>query len=207
MKKSILAVAGLAAVAGVVAPMGAAFADDFRGPLTDTIDVSITDSCVFARGATPHVNGDGTTARGTWGSDATADLLSGTLAAGEYDADYGSSNFNVICNHKAGWKVTAAATALTGKTTTTENIPLSTPAADTKGWNYTSSSSDSDATTAFVAEYFKAHTAASNEVVAQSTVTTPTAGRNFTVKYAVAVDHQLSAQTYEGTIAYTLAEL
>ena len=204
MKKTlgVVAAATLAAM-----PVMGVFAEDFRGPLTDTIDVSITDACVFARGATAHVDGDGTTARGTWGSEATADLLSGTLAAGEYDADYGSSNFNVVCNHKAGWKVTATATALKGKTTTTEEIPLGTPSADVKGWNYTSSSSDSDATTAFVAEYFKAHTAASNEVVAQSTVTTPTAGRNFTVKYAVAVDHQLSAQTYEGTIAYTLAEL
>ena len=196
MKKSLkIAALGLAAF-GAVAGGAGVFAETSGGPYTDTIDVTISDSCVFSRGATAHVDGDGDTARGTWSSD----LLSGTLAAGEIDADYGSSNFKVVCNHASGWKVTAAATALTGKTTDTENIPLGTPTADIAAWNYTTTTEDSDVTAAGASSD-------ASKIVAQSTKTTPTAGRTFKVQYAVSVDHVLSAQTYEGTIAYTLAEL
>ena len=199
MKKSIIA-AGASAVALAAMPVVGVFAASTGGPFTDTIDVTIDNACTFSRGATAHVDGDGTPANGTWGTDSTADKLSGNLAAGGIDSNFGSSNFNVVCNNHGGWKVTAAATALTGLTTTSENIPLGTPGADTAAWNYTSSSSDENITGTGTFS-------TASQIVAQSAVTTPTAGRNFSVSYAVSVDHVLSAQTYEGTITYTFAQL
>ena len=209
MKKSILAVAGLAALAGVVVPFAGASAASTGGPFTDTIDVTINNSCTFARGTAFSKGADGkiTTATGeghvagdsSIGSWAT-DLLSANIDAGSLHSNYGSSNFVVACNNEDGWTVTAAATALTGKTTTTENIPLGTPAVDTAAWNYTSSTSDTAVTG--TGTY-----SAAEQVVAQSATTTPTEGRTFAVKYAVSVDHALSAQTYEGTITYTFAQL
>ena len=195
MKK--LAIAGASAVLAAM-PVVGVFAASTGGPFTDTIDVTIDNACTFSRGATAHVNGDNS--NGTWGTGETADKLAGNLAAGGIDDNFGSSNFNVVCNNKAGWTVTATATALTGKTTTTENIPLGTPTADTAAWNYTSDSSDENITG--IGTFSTA-----SQIVAQSAVTTPTAGRNFSVSYAVSVDHVLSAQTYEGTITYTFAQL
>lgn len=199
MKKTLIATAGVAAFAAAVVP-AAVFADSTGGPFTDTIDVTIDNACTFSRGATPHADGDGTPANGAWGTDTSADKLSGNLAAGGIDSNFGSSNFNVVCNNHNGWKVTAAAIALTGLTTTSENIPLGTPAADTAAWNYTSSSTDSAITGTGTFS-------TASQIVAQSAVTTPTAGRNFSVSYAVSVDHELSAQTYEGKIVYTFAQL
>ena len=198
MKKALIA--GAASTVLAAMPVLGVFATTTGGPFTDTIDVTIENACTFSRGATAHVNGDGTPANGAWGTDTTADKLSGSLAAGGIDSHFGSSNFNVVCNNKNGWKVTAAATALTGLTTTSENIPLGTPAADTAAWNYTSSSSDENITGTGTFS-------TASQIVAQSAVTTPTAGRNFSVEYAVSVDHVLSAQTYEGTIEYTFAQL
>ena len=197
MKK--LAIAG-ASLALAAMPVASVFATTTGGPFTDTLDVTIDNACTFSRGAEPHANGDGTPANGAWGTDTSADKLSGNLAAGGIDSNFGSSNFNVVCNNKNGWKVTAAAEALTGLTTTSENIPLGTPTADTAAWNYTSSSTDSNITGTGTFS-------TASQIVAQSAVTTPTAGRNFTVTYAVSVDHELSAQTYEGTIVYTFAQL
>lgn len=210
MKKSIkIATLGVAAFGFAAAPAAGVFAASTGGPFTDTIDVTINNSCTFARGTAfskkadgsidaatgaGHVAGDSSI--GSWAED----LLSASIDAGSLHSNYGSSNFVVACNNEDGWKVTAAATALTGKTTTTENIPLGTPAADTAAWNYTSSSSDTAITG--TGTY-----AAAEQVVAQSATTTPTAGRTFAVKYAVSVDHALSAQTYEGTITYTFAQL
>ena len=196
MKKALIAGAASAVLAAM--PVLGAFATTTGGPFTDTLDVTIENACTFSRGATAHTAGSGSV--GTWGTSTTADTLSGSLAAGTLDTDFGSSAFNVVCNNHDGWKVTAAASALTGKTTTTENIPLGTPAADTAAWNYTSSSSDEAITG--TGTYSTA-----SQIVAQSTATTPTAGRNFSVKYAVSVDHVLSAQVYEGTIVYTFAQL
>ena len=203
MKKSIIA-AGASAVALAAMPVVGVFATTTGGPFTDTIDVTIENACTFSRGTTAHTDGAANVAEGSaigaWGTSTTADVLSGSLAAGTLDSDFGSSSFNVVCNNHAGWKVTAVASALTGKTTNTENIPLGTPDVDTAAWNYTSSSSDEAITGT------GAYSAAS-QIVAQSTATTPTAGRNFSVKYAVSVDHVLSAQVYEGTIQYTFAQL
>ena len=204
MKKSIIA-AGAASVALAAMPVVGAFAASTGGPFTDTLVVNIDNACTFSRGAPAHTDGDvntgGTVATGSWGTTtATPDTVTGTLAPGEYDSDFGSSAFNVICNNENGWKVTAAATALTGTTTTTENIPLGTPAADIAAWNYTSSSSDTAITG--TGTY-----SAASQIVAQSTATTPTAGRNFSVLYKVSVNHALSAQTYQGTIEYTFAQL
>ncbi|MBQ3280294.1 hypothetical protein IJG92_01395 [Candidatus Saccharibacteria bacterium] len=202
MKKSIIA-AGAASVALAAMPIVGAMAADF----TDTIRVTIAPACTLTRNSTtPHVDGDvvasSATARGTWGTAAagTADTLSGSMAPGEIDNDYGASNFNVVCNNAGGWKVTAAANPLTGLTTNTESIPVGAIASDTAAWQYTSSSNDSNITNTGT------FTTASN-IVAQSAVTTPTAGRDFKVQYGVSVDHLLSAQTYEGTIEYTLTQL
>ena len=205
MKSLKIQALGLAALGIVAGPLaGAAGAVATGGPFTDTLEVTISGACTFARGTNAtdetdvnHVNGDGTSVRGTWGSGGTADTLSGTLTPGEFDADFGSSNFVVVCNNKAGWEVTAVATNLTGNITNTENITLGTPAADKAFWSYTSSSDDTDIT----------GEGTNSGVVAKSETTTDADGRTFSVKYAVSVDHKLSAQTYTGTIEYTFAQL
>ncbi len=193
---------GLAAL-----PVAGVFAASSGGPFTDTLSVTISNACTFARGSTAHAKGTtgGTSATdtGTWSDD----TLSGTIAAGTAWSDFGTSNFNVVCNNAEGWKVTASSTTsfeLVGGTTTSEKIGLGTVGDDTAAWSYTPSTSDSDVT-AGTANGAKASTP--DYVVAQSTKTTTASGRDFSVKYGVSVNHTLSDQSYTGTITYTFAQL
>ena len=194
MKKSILAVAGVAAFAGIAMPVAGAFA---TADFTDTLDVTITNNCAFTRGTTAHVGGD--SSKGTWST--TGDVLSGTFTAGELDSDFGKSNFHVVCNNLKGWEVTATATALQGQgTISSESIAVGTPAANASAWSYTSSKGDDTDTTFTVG----GKNAAS---IAKMTKATDTAGKDFTVAYAVSVSQTQAAGEYKGTIAYTFAQL
>lgn len=181
MKKSIIA-AGAASVALAAMPIVGVFADDVTSQV-DTLDVTITNTCTIA-----SVTHAGT---GAW----TTNTLAKDVVAGELNNGIGTSTFNIKCNNQTGWTVTAAAQPLTGKITTTQNIPVGTPAVNTPAWQYVSSTSDADVTAA----------STNTSPVASSAKTTGNDGKEFTMTYNVSTDTALSAQTYEGTITYTLA--
>lgn len=185
MKKSIIA-AGASAVALAAMPVVGVFADDVTSQV-DTLDITINATCTMD--TVTHAPSSG-----TW----TGDTLAKSVVAGANNSNIGSTSFKIICNNQTGWNVSATATALTGKTTTSQNIPLGTPAANTAAWNYVSSTE----TTGVTAGVTGSTTSATK--VAYAGDTTGNDGDEFVVTYNVSTDNALSAQVYEGTITYTL---
>lgn len=189
MKKKVI-VAGVASLGLAVLPMAGAFAD-----LTDTLSVTINESCTFTRKAyasggvtnnTSHKNGTG----GTWSTTANTDTLSATIANGTLKDSLGSSQFNVVCNRATGYKVTVATTSLSTGGTSPITIPNnSTYSASVSGWSPVSGST---------------------KLTNGSTVNTAsatTAGTAFEVSYGVGLSTSQAAGTYTGTATYSLTGL
>ncbi|MBR3132092.1 hypothetical protein IKG33_01625 [Candidatus Saccharibacteria bacterium] len=187
MKKKIAI--GLAAVALAAMPMLNVMA--IGESFTDTIVITINDSCTFARhGTTPHTNGDG-----TWGSGATADTLSATRSLSSLSNNLGKSTFIVGCNLATGYKVTVATTALVHGTTNSITIPNNTTySASASGWS--PKSTNGTGGTRYV----------NNNTV--NTNSTPVAANtSFDVYYGVGISATQAAGTYTGTATYTQAAL
>ena len=185
MKKSIIA-AGASAVALAAMPVVGVFAADVTSQV-DTLDITIDATCTMA--SVSHAPSSG-----VW----TGNTLAKTVTAGALNENIGSTSFNIICNNQTGWNVSATATVLTGKTTTSQNIPLGTPEANVAAWNYVSSTSTEGVTAGVTGNTTSA------TKVASASDTTGNSGDAFTVTYNVSTDNALSAQIYEGTITYTL---
>lgn len=186
MKK--LLVTGAAAAALAVMPVVSVFA---ANPV-DTVSVTINESCTFTREAyssggvtnnTSHKNGTG----GTWSTTANTDTLSATMTNGSTQANLGSSQFKVVCNHATGYKVTVATTSLgTGTTAIPNNTTYS---AEVSGWSPVSGS-----------------TKLTNGSTVKTESTT-TAGTTFEVSYGVGISRTQQAGTYSGTATYSLTNI
>ena len=100
MKKSILAVAGVAAFAGVAMPVAGAFAAD----ASDSISVTVGDNCSFAK-----------TAPGTYSKSNMA-----VKALEEFENN--SSTYTAVCNNSKGYTVTASFVDMKSPDTT-DTIP------------------------------------------------------------------------------------
>lgn len=184
MKKLIIGVASLALA---VVPAVGAFAD-----FTDTINVTINESCTLSRKAytsgavtnnPSHKNGTG----GTWSTTAGTDTLSTTMSNGTVYGSLGYSQFEVVCNRVGGYKVTVATTALTA---TGASIPNNnTYSASVSGWSPVSGS-----------------TKLTNGSTVNTT-TSPTASTVFEVSYGVGVSATQAAGSYSGTATYSLTGL
>ena len=184
MKKIIVGVTSLALAA---VPMVGAFAD-----FTDTINVTISESCTLSRKAyasggvsnnPSHKNGTG----GTWSTVANTDTLSTTMSNGTVYNTLGYSQFEVACNRVGGYKVTVATTALS---ITGASIPNNTTySASVSGWSPVSGS-----------------TKLTNGSTV-NTETSPTSGTTFEVSYGVGVSATQAAGTYSGTATYSLTGL
>lgn len=229
MKKSIIA-AGAASVALAAMPIVGAFAATTQ---TDTLEVTINSVCSFGftDSETPHVidvavpshtNGTAGAGPATWGSGATADKLSATMLNGTANLDFGKTTLNVYCNNTDGYQITTNGTTsapltvgpLTAATAgNTDNIPVNNAlSASSTGWSYQVAAVGT--TTGVVdaahdATWATAANAADVIVDAPTsgTKTTTNAGDTFTITYGVGIDQTLSADTYSGSITYTLVQL
>ena len=218
MNKKLIAGASSAVLAAM--PVLGVFATQGDGNLVDTIKVGISESCSISRVAVdvennkaPHTAGTGDNA-GTWGANGQgADTLSGSIANGGVANNYGSSTFNVICNHSTGYAVNAVATAL-NNATSTASIPLNASFDAThSGWAYKVSTKEDS-----MKVYKPAATAGEfDEVVTPASTwlddatnaklvagTAPINNGEFTVTYGVGIDATQQADNYSGTITYTI---
>ena len=176
MKKSILAVAGVAAFAGVAMPFGFASAAEGDIVITYNLTVNVDPSCSFERGA-----GEGT--------------YSLTLGPNSDPTAFeGETNFTIKCNNAKGYKVTAAFNGLEGNQVSPavkENIPYTTSAL-TKGTAGWSAFKDSSSTAVSAGEI---HTGSAT-----------TTGDTFKMTYKAATAANQAAGVYTGTAVYTFAQ-
>ncbi len=199
MKKSLIAT-GAAAVALAAMPVLGAFAADTS--VTDTIQITVNDSCTITEGSTT----DGLDNKDTTYADTVANGNETTFSG----THSGNHTFHVSCNAPGGWSFSATPTNLTGYTdsgkgsTNSDNI------------NFVASSSYSNSGAA--GDWTATITAPSGTTVTQpstagssNTIISATGAQasnvEITATYKAYVGTQTSAGYYEGTIAYTLAAI
>jgi hypothetical protein len=139
MKKSILAVAGVAAFAGVAMPVAGAFADG----ISDSISVTVGSNCSFTRS-----NSTGT--------------YNVTMNVDDLKENVGSSTYKVVCNNPSGYTVSATFEGLAGKNLTendTIDYSAETPSAGSQTWTATVGNSNIAALTGFLMSSSEATTA------------------------------------------------
>lgn len=126
MKKSI--VAGAASLVLAAMPVVGVFAAD-PAALTDTLTVTVNESCTFTR----------TTGNGQYTQ---------SMTAGALKTDFGSSTFTSACNNGKGYDINAEFTSLSHKGNAGEAIAYSatTPTASSGTWTASVSSSNIAAT-------------------------------------------------------------
>lgn len=187
MKKSLIAGAGVAALAMAAVPFAGVFAAD----LTDTLSIEVQDNCALTYRNPAHTDGTG-----AW----SGNTLSAQLAAGTTLTTLGSSSFNVICNNQAGWHVTAVASELADTGTTGNRaIPNATPNTDGSVYHFTPSKVDTTDNT------FTVGSADAGNMVTMSAAT-DTTGKDFNVAYTAVIGATQAAGTYQGTVQYTLVK-
>ena len=194
MKK--LAIAG-SAVALAAMPVVGVFATDVTS-VTDTIQLTVEATCTF--NTENSGNASDTTYSATVANGAQASLSNGSAHV-----------FNVFCNDNDGWKVTAGAPNNLAGTGTNAHVisyqAAALPSSGTEGaWVATVSGTGVSAelsgiTTASAVNYI----ATAGGIIA--TEASSTDGSTFTVTYGAYVGTETAADTYTGTVQYTLAAL
>ena len=184
MKKSILAVAGLAAVAGVVAPVAGAFAVDTLS-VKDLLTVTVQSSCTYDSIVPVAATGAGNEYSATLAPNATADLAATT-----------ATSLKVTCNDPDGYTITPSFTGLTHQGATTaasHDIAYDGTAvsAGSQTWNALYSKNSAGAVIF----------AASGTAIEGASTMTDT----YSFSYKVGTGVNQAADTYTGTATYTLA--
>ena len=181
MKKSLIAGAGVAALAMAAVPM-VAFADP---QATDTIEVTVNSACSFTAGA------------GTATYSASGD---NSATVNPSSAGSNVHSFTVFCNDNDGYKVNATATALT-QTGVTANFTYanSLPSGTAGAWNALIGQTGS----ALTIEQLPSGGAAT-DIVTKGTASA-TGGETFTATYTAYIGSETPTGTYTGNIAYTLS--
>ena len=195
MKKSLIAGAGVVALAMAAMPFAGVFAEGGsvgnNGSLKDTLDLTIEDNCVFSRQSTPHTGSSWTTS-GQDDDVFESDVLNGQT----YDA-IATSNFNVVCNNVKGYQVTVATTGFTAQTITGADA-----------WNYNAGGyADGGSSWYLDSNHAGKSLTGANNIVAKTQSATSTTGEDFTITYNAKVSTSQQADTYEATATYTFAEL
>ena len=200
MKKSIIAAGAASAVLAAMPVLGV-FADTTG--ITDTIEITVEATCTFN-------TGDSSVASDTTYSDTVANGAIAQLSNGS------AHKFNVFCNDTDGWKVTAGTpNNLTPPAASTTNSHVITyqasalPAANaaTEGaWIATVSGAGVSAELSGITTVSNVnYIATTGGIIAQEGASTD--GSSFTVTYGAYVGTETAADTYTGTIGYTLAAL
>lgn len=196
MKKAIIAGAASAVLAAM--PVLGAFAADVTTQ-TDMIVVTIDPVCTIKADSVTHAAG--TSNVGTW----SGDTLSGKMTNGSNSDNYGATSMTIVCNDHDGWEVTAKTANLTGAATTgAETIAWAADHSATKsGVSWTVSQADGTGLTVANGKQGSVDGAS----VAKLTQATDNTGKTFTVTYGVGISESQAADTYTGSILYTLANL
>ena len=197
MKK--LAIAG-ASVALAAMPVVGVFATDIA-TVTDTLQITVDAACSI-NAVTATTGSDDTTY--------SANVLNGKIAAFNNNSKH---DFSVVCNNNAGWKVTAGTPndlAGTGSNAhvidyKAEALPAA-DSADDGQWMAVATGSSVPATAEGngIADA-TGHIKTTGGIIA--TEAHSTNGSTFTVTYGAYVGTKTAADTYTGTIGYTLATL
>ena len=199
MKKSILAVAGVAAFAGIAMPVAGAFALDHNNiERSDMIQLTIEDNCAFIHKANGQTAATTVISDGAWKND----VFSGTVANGQTYSSFATSTYNVVCNNQDGYQVTAAAEALTDDDNT-----------DAEGWAYNKSGltlnandKDEDASVwTFTTDGVGADQEGDNNIVLKEEGAT--ASTDVVITYSAKVSSTQEAGQYKATATYTFAQL
>ena len=194
MKKSLIAV-GAASVALAAMPVLGVFAIE-TDTVTDTINVTVSPSCTFTTESGASDQNETYSFTGTNGNNATA--------AGGYE-----HTFNVFCNDLGGYTVSATAHDLASSTAgNTDKFQYKATIAgnlETGEWHAAFSGSGltfvdlpNSATTG-------EHAGEATETILTKNTPTAAAGDTWTATYSVHVGSATKADTYSGTIEYTLA--
>lgn len=204
MKKLAIAGASVALAAMLVVGVFAA-EGDITG-VTDTTTLTVAATCTFNTGDPESPS----SASNQSYSDTVLNGHTASLTNGS------AHKFTVFCNDKDGWKVTAGVPAdLAGTSGSSHVIDFVDAALDTSGtegqWNAIVSgagaataaelATDSGLTTVGGTYYIKP----AGGIIAQEGASTD--GSTFTVTYGAYVGTKTAADTYSGTIGYTLAAL
>ena len=184
MKKSLIAGAGVAALAMAAVPFAGVFADP---QATDTIEVTVNSSCTFTTGA-------GTATYSASGNNGAS-----------VNPQSGSSNvhdFTVFCNDNDGYKVSATANALNQSPAITANFAYAAtlPSGADGAWNAAIGQAQGGS---LVLEQLPSGGAATD--IVSHTGASVTGGESFTATYTAYIGTATPTGTYSGTIAYTLA--
>lgn len=220
MKKSIIA-AGAASVALAAIPIMGAFATvDYVGtPMTDTLQMTISDACTLSRATTAHTvgstapsgaawttgsgTGDYTSLDGTTngGANALHDTFAASVVAGVDYAGIATSSFAVTCNQASGFKVSVTTTPFytTGATPTATSwvYNASGKAASGSSWSLSSSAKPSTAIASGSAVW---------DAAADATPGAATTG-SFTITYDVYPASNQESGTFAADAVYVLADL
>lgn len=210
MKK--LAIAG-ASVALAAMPVMGVFATDITS-ITDTLEITVEATCTF------------NTADSSVASNASYSATVANGAVASFNSGANTHKFNVFCNDTDGWKVTAGSpndlTPPAAHTTnlhkiTYQNSAIPAAGGGTKEGAWTATVSGTGVTeglsglvTTGGVNYIKAATTGETPVAGGGIIATNNAstdGSTFTVTYAAYVGTETAADTYTGTIGYTLAAL
>ena len=199
MKK--LAIAGSAVALAAMPIVGVFAADGDILNITDTIQLTVNATCTFNTDSSSVAAN--TTYSATGANGAVASLTNSS-----------SHKFNVFCNDNDGWKVTVsdASKNLSGAAGNSHVITYrdqAIPAANAETEGYWSASVAGAGVTNTLSGitftdpvyYIKP----AGGIIAQEAASTD--GSSFTVTYAAYVGTETAADTYTGTIAYTLAAL
>ena len=175
MKKLIIA--GSASLALAAMPMVGVFAAD-PAALTDTLQITVNESCTFERG--------------TGGSS----TFQKTMAASAVDDNFGSNTFTSKCNNGLGYTVTGdfsdieedndRGTAIAYGTVTPDSTHLGIWTA------YKSTATAGNIT--------------NHSSILNTSAADPAGGTSFSVTYKVGLHDNQEQGTYTGTATYTLAQ-
>lgn len=225
MKKSLIA-ASASAVALAAMPIVGVFAD--ATTQVDTLEVTISKVCSFGfqDTETPHIinvptpshtDGTGGSGPATWDNN---NKLSAVMLNGTENKDFGKTTLSVYCNNKNGYNITTNGTTestltvgpLAAQTSgNTDNIPVANDfGVDKTGWSYkvvAGSATTQRGTVPAAHNDTWATEANAAGVIAINNSTTANAGDSYTITYGVGIDQNLSADTYSGSITYTLVQL
>lgn len=197
MKKMLIAT-GVASLAVAAMPVVGVFADVTGS--TDTLEIKVNPTCSFTTG-----NQGETTAAQTF----TDTVLNGQKAAFKVGENAKSTHkFNVVCNDNDGWKVTAAGNDLSGAAGNNHRITMVAGAVYAAGSGQAEGqwSGALSGTGVISGGYIPLPT----EGVAAPVIATEsasTASSAFTVTYDAYVGTQTAADTYTGTVTYSLSVL
>ena len=186
MKKALIA--GAASVALAAMPVVGVFAADGNDTIKDTIEITIDSACSVT-------------------STNTENTYAVSMTNSELKSNIGGTVMNVKCNDTAGWQLNAVGT---GTGTTVDLLDATGNGTDIASGTATSGATSNwafkvagDSTVAAYQNFAAVPTVAA-KVAEGSGATDMTSGTNVTATYQVWISATQQADTYTGSVTYTL---